>query len=76
MGLLNFRKKNKKSDIVKDNLSNQSCENGIDSEVCLSAVKSFITGTSDIPSKNLLDEIFNELPLPTTSLNSFSGKTT
>lgn len=65
MGLLNFRKKSKKNNAVKEDVASD-----IDS-VASPMVQSLLTDTSDI-SKNLLEEIFSDLP--TTSTKSFSGK--
>lgn len=67
MGLLNFRKKSKKSNAIKENSNGPSDIDSVNSPM----VQSLLTDTSDI-SKNLLEEIFSDLPA--TSTKSFSGK--
>lgn len=84
MGLLNFRKKNKKIDVLKDSLPKQASENnissatnsGISPKSYSPVINSFMTvsSISDVTSSSLLDEILNELPSPKRSLNSSSGK--
>ncbi|KAG2230337.1 hypothetical protein INT48_008829 [Thamnidium elegans] len=86
MGLLNFRKKNKKSDILKDSLPKLTCKNNSSAstnsemfpESYSPVVNSFmpVSSISDVTSSSLLDEILNELPSPKKRLNSSSGSET
>lgn len=82
MGLLNFRKKNKK--ISKDSLPKLSLDHGsstassssMSPESYSPVVNSFMTvsSISDVTSGSLLDEILNELPSSKKDSNSSLGK--